>query len=82
MAARARTSLINGDRLITKYGSTLLRMELDRVPLWRDDHVSVKQLVEDFAKYNYLPRLRDPSVLAQAIQTGVALMTWEQDSFA
>ena len=82
LAVRASKRLINGELLITNYGSTLLRMELDRVPLWRDDHVSVKQLVEDFAKYNYLPRLKDPSVLAQAIQTGVALMTWEQDSFA
>ena len=42
----------------------------------------MRQLVKDFAKYNYLPRLKDPSVLAQAIQNGVALMTWEQDSFA
>jgi hypothetical protein len=26
-------------------------MELDRIPLWRGDHVSVRQLVEDFASY-------------------------------
>jgi hypothetical protein len=38
--------------------------------------------VEDFASYLYLPRLRGPSVLTQAVQDGVALMTWEQDSFA
>ena len=35
----------------------MLRMELDRIPLWRGDHVAVKQLVEDFARYLYLPRL-------------------------
>ncbi len=32
------------------------RMELDRVPLWRGSHVAVKQLIEDFGRYLYLPR--------------------------
>ena len=31
-------------------------MDLDRVPLWRGDHVGVKQLWSDFAQYLYLPR--------------------------
>ena len=57
-------------------------MELDRVPLWRGDHVAVKQLVEDFARYLYLPRLKDSTVLLGAIRDGVGLLTWEQDSFA
>lgn len=48
--------------------------------LWRDgDHVPVKQLVEDFAKYVYLPRLKDPAVLLKAISDGVSLLTWSQD---
>jgi len=41
-------------------------MELDRVPLWRGDHVAIKQLVEDFGRYLYLPRLAEPSVLIEA----------------
>src|SRR5713226_2981701 len=57
-------------------------MELDRVPLWRGDHVAVKQLVDDFARYLYLPRLKESSVLLAAIQDGVALLTWESDAFA
>jgi hypothetical protein len=57
-------------------------MWLDKIPLWRGDHVTVRQLVEDFASYNYLPRLKDSSVLLGAIRAGVALLTWEQDSFA
>jgi hypothetical protein len=51
-------------------------MELDRVPLWRGNHVAVKQLVEDFARYLYLPRLKDSSVLLHAISDGVNLLTW------
>ena len=39
----------------------------------------VKQLVEDFAKYVYLPRLKDPAVLLKAISDGVSLLTWSQD---
>ena len=42
----------------------------------------LKQLVEDFFQYTYLPRLRDPHVLAEAVRDGLNLLTWEQDSFA
>jgi hypothetical protein len=52
------------------------------VPLWRGDHVAVKQLVEDFARYLYLPRLRDPSVLLGAVRDGLRLVSWMQDAFA
>jgi hypothetical protein len=57
-------------------------MELDRIPLWRDDHISVRQLCEDFARYAYLPRLLSPEVLMDAIRSGIELLTWEKDSFA
>src|SRR3989338_8975242 len=57
-------------------------MELDRVPLWRGDHVAINQLVEDFGRYLYLPRLKDSSVLLGAIREGLGLLTWEKDSFA
>ena len=52
------------------------------MPLWRGDHVDIKQLVEDFARYLYLPRLKDSSVLLGAIRDGIALLTWEHDAFA
>ena len=57
-------------------------MELDRVPLWRGDHVAIKQLQDDFARYLYLPRLQSSSVLLGAIRDGLALLLWPQDSFA
>jgi predicted AAA+ superfamily ATPase len=82
LAARASKRLRNDELLITSFAATRLRMELDRVPLWRGDHVAIRQLVDDFAKYLYLPRLLGPSVLIGAIQDGFGLLTWEQDSFA
>jgi len=81
LAERAAKKL-RGDHLYTSFAPTLLRMELDRVPLWRGNHVSVKQLVEDFARYLYLPRLRNTKILLSAIQDGVALITWDRDGFA
>jgi hypothetical protein len=38
----------------------MLRNYLDDVPLWRGEHVAVRQLVEDFARYLYLPQLVGP----------------------
>ena len=82
LAVRASKRLRNDELLVTSLGATRLRMELDRVPLWRGDHVTVKQLVEDFASYPYLPRLRDPKVLLAAVTDGVGLLSWQQDAFA
>jgi hypothetical protein len=56
---RASKKLRSDELYLTSFASTRLRMELDRVPLWRGNHVAVKQLVEDFARYLYLPRLKD-----------------------
>ena len=82
LAVRASKKLRSDGLLATGFAATLLRMDLDKVPLWRGDHVAIKQLAEDFARYLYLPRLKDSSVLVGAIRDGLALLTWEQDSFA
>ena len=67
--------------LVTGLAGTRLRMELDRIPLWRGDKVPIKQLAEDFASYIYLPRLVKPSVLIGAVRDGLTLITWMDDSF-
>ncbi|MDL1875503.1 ATP-binding protein, partial [Cytophagia bacterium CHB2] len=82
LAARASKKLRNEELLVTSLAGTRLRMELDRVPLWRGDHVAIKQLIDDFARYLYLPRLSEAGVLIEAIRNGLALLTWEQESFA
>src|SRR5262249_24654737 len=68
--------------LIISFAGTRLRMELDKIPLWRGDHVAIKQTADDFARYLYLPRLKDPSVLVGAVRDGVSLLTWERETFA
>ncbi|MDE0069281.1 MAG: Swt1 family HEPN domain-containing protein [Caldilineaceae bacterium] len=82
LAEQASRRLINDEMLVTLMAGSRLRMELDRVPLWRGDHVAVGQLVDDFARYIYLPRLQEPAVLLDAVRDGVSLLTWTHDSFA
>lgn len=81
LAVRASKKLRTDELYLTSFAPTRLSMELERIPLWRGDHVPVKQLAEDFARYLYLPRLMDTSVLLEAIRDGVNLLTWMQDSF-
>lgn len=82
LAVRAGKKLRSEELFVPALAGTRLRMELDRVPLWRGPHVSIRQLTEDFARYIYLPRLRDPKVLSDAVQDGLGLLLWNQDSFA
>ena len=82
LAERASRKLKSDELLVVTFASSRLRMEMDRVPLWRGNHVAIRQLVEDFGKYLYLPRLQNTAVLLNAIRAGLALLTWEQDAFA
>ena len=82
LAVRASKKLKSEEFLVLNFSPTRLKMELDRVPLWRGDDVAVKQLAEDFARYLYLPRLLSSKVLVQTIRDGLGLLTWEEDAFA
>jgi hypothetical protein len=82
LAVRASKKLRSDESLVSSLGATILRKHMDDVPLWRGDYVAIKQLVEDFARYPYLPRLRDSQVLIHAIRDGLGLLVWQHDSFA
>ncbi|GIW32506.1 MAG: hypothetical protein KatS3mg071_2680 [Meiothermus sp.] len=82
LAARASKRLKNEELLVTSLGATILRKHLDEVPLWRGDHVAVRQLVQDFATYLYLPRLAGPEVLLRAVSNGLSMLTWQSETFA
>lgn len=82
LAARAAKKLKNEEYLMPSLGGSRLKMEIDKVPLWRGNHVAIRTLAEDFGKYLYLPRLTAPHVLAQAISSGLGLLTWRTDTFA
>ena len=82
LAMRASKKLRSDTQMAAQFAPTLLRQDLDKIPLWRDNHVPVKQLVEDYAKYPYLQRLRSPEVLTAGIQDGLSRTTWTMETFA
>ena len=82
LAERASKKLKNDESLVVSFAASRLRMEMDRVPLWRGNHVAIRQLVDDFGRYLYLPRLQTTTVLLNAIRSGLALPNWERDAFA
>ncbi|MCL6609753.1 MAG: DUF499 domain-containing protein [Geminicoccaceae bacterium] len=82
LAPRALKRLEGGELVVARLAGSRLRMELDRVPLWRGDHVALRELAEDFARYLYLPRLLGPEVLREAVRDGLRSLTWDRDGFA
>jgi predicted AAA+ superfamily ATPase len=82
LAVRASRRLRGDELLVSGLGATVLRKHMEDVPLWRGNHVEIKQLAEDFARYLYLPRLKNETVLLNAIRDGLALLTWERETFA
>jgi hypothetical protein len=84
LAVRASKKMRSDELLLTSFAPTRLKMELDRVPLWDGNdksHVAIADVVDYFAKYLYLPRLKVPGLLLTAVQDGLKLLTWNQDSF-
>lgn len=82
LAVLVSKKMIKDELLVTDLAGTRLRMEMDKIPLWRGDSVEIQQLVDDFARYSYLPILKNSAVLLDAIRKGLSMMMWEVDSFA
>ncbi len=81
ITVRASKKLEQEGLLYTQMGGDVLRYWLDNIPLWRGDHVKVTELVEDFATYLYLPKIKDNSVILKAIKDGVNRPTWASKGF-
>jgi hypothetical protein len=82
LAERAGKKMKNEGLLCVVYGGTLLRKDMDAIPLWRGNHVAISQLTSDYSTYLYLSRLKDTDVLFGAIKDGLGLLTWKDESFA
>ncbi len=88
LAIRAAKKLGGEGALTDKLAGTILRRELDRIPLWREgfdgvkDAVSLRQLADDFSIHLYLPRLSNPNLLLDAARDGAAILTWDTEGFA
>ena len=78
--ARAGKALLQSEAVITRWGPTLLLMELNDL-LWAGtDSLQIKKLWEYLCTYCYLPRLASYAVLEEAIRQG--LQTEEYFAYA
>ncbi len=82
VARRVFKRISDEDYVISRLGATILRSRMDDVPLWRGNHVPLRQLIDDFATYPYLPRLAGPQVVADAVGKGVGVLLWREEGFA
>ena len=63
LAVLCSRRLISTEGLFTVFGGVRLKMELDKLNLLQEkDHIKLEQLWDYFARYLYLPRLRDDGV--------------------
>lgn len=84
LADRVSAKLRQGGLIATTYSARMIRLELDG-PLhtvWEKGHVSVGDLWSYYCKYPYMMRLRDRTVLDDAIRDAVNALTWEREGFA
>jgi predicted AAA+ superfamily ATPase len=84
LAVRAGRKLAAEGYLYLTFPPSLLRQRLDGqlASLWDSGHVSVSALWDVFARYLYLPRLRNLDVLLATVEAGPASLSWQQDGFA
>jgi hypothetical protein len=83
VAERASRKLISDGALQAQFPPVLLRAKLDSElsSRWKDGHVAVSALWEDFARYVYLPRLKSLDVLVKTAEKGPASVTWASEGF-
>lgn len=84
VAEQVSRKLVNEGSLQPQFPAVMLRQALNGVlaSRWKDGVVDAGTLWDDFAKYVYLPRLRDQAVLMKAIESGPGGTSWDTDGFA
>lgn len=82
LVERCWKRLVRDEAVYERMGWITLLLEIDKVPLWEGNHCSLSRLIDSFTKYLYLPRLKSPHVLEEAIQDGISLLQWDSESFA
>jgi len=82
LAERASRKLKNDELLVVGYSAASLRLELEKYYFKDHNHVQVRQVLDDFAKYNYFPRMQTTRVLTKAIVSGLESLTWNRDFYA
>jgi hypothetical protein len=70
--SKAAQKMKDDELLIDALSPKILSMEMARFNLWKDrNHIQVRELWEDYAKYVYLHRIKNRSVLFRTLETGI-----------
>jgi len=81
LAERASRKLIDNQLLNRVFSPVLLRLALDRIPLWKGNHLAAGEFWELLARYLYLPRLASREVLYKAVESGPHQLLWDDEGF-
>jgi predicted AAA+ superfamily ATPase len=83
LAERVTRKADAGEFVMRTYSPSLLRMEIDRLGLWKKEpHVQLSQLETYFTQYLYMPKLVRPEILVDVVYMLDSLITVEYDGFA
>ena len=83
LAGKVSKKLISDEHLLDVYSAPRLKLELDKHNLWKDkNHVEVKLLLDYFATYPYLPRIKNIDVFYEAIKDGFTKVFCENFGYA
>lgn len=84
IVARTAKKLVTESALSVVRATSLMRMDLDAVlaRVWEPGHISLGELWALYTTYPYLARLRDRSVIEDAVRSLEREMFWEQTGFA
>ncbi|MHB9291036.1 hypothetical protein Holit_00106 [Hollandina sp. SP2] len=70
--SKAAQKMRDDELLIDALSPKILSMEMAQFNLWKDrNHIQVRELWEDYAKYVYLHRVKNRAVLFKTLETGV-----------
>lgn len=83
LAERVTRKARAGDLVVSSYSPALLRMEINRLNLWKEQpHVHVGTLAGYFSQYTYMPKVVDPQVVIDCVRHLDEITTIDLEGFA
>jgi hypothetical protein len=82
IAQKASDYMLRIEQLMPVMDGHRLRLEIDQVPLWKNNTVAVSSLIEYFSRYVYLPRIASKDTILHAVEEGVSSLSWNPHTFA
>lgn len=83
LAERVTKKADSGEFVVRSFSPSLLRMQIDRLHLWKDKpYVVLDALTGYFSQYVYMPKVTEPRVVVDCVWNLDGLISIEFDGFA